>query len=114
MYLDESSGYQDDASRAHYITQGPEIKDPNNHNCPYCPHEAESASGLKTHLMSHGSDRPYTCPHCPKAFRRQGHLTEHLRIHTGERPYACTLCPYRATKVHLLKRHVLRIHRVDA
>ncbi|XP_073415823.1 uncharacterized protein [Dendrobates tinctorius] len=95
---------------------------PSPHKCSVCQETYKSASELRRHLKSHGSEeeerylccqcsrtfnsntslarhqrthsaeRPFTCPQCGKSFKSSAVLLRHQSVHTGEQPYQCDVC----------------------
>ncbi|XP_066970699.1 zinc finger and BTB domain-containing protein 7A-like isoform X43 [Macrobrachium rosenbergii] len=83
------------------------------HWCPYCPYATSKKIHLKSHLLVHTKERPFSCPYCPASFSQKGNMKTHMRTHTGEKPYACTKCDYRAIQLYSLQCHMLRHHSSD-
>ncbi|XP_064092761.1 zinc finger and BTB domain-containing protein 7A-like isoform X18 [Macrobrachium nipponense] len=83
------------------------------HHCPYCPYATAKKIHMKSHLLVHTKERPFSCPYCQASFSQKGNMKTHMRTHTGEKPYACTKCDYRAIQLYSLQCHILRHHSSD-
>jgi hypothetical protein len=74
--------------------------------CPFCPQSYTRSHNLKSHLLTHSQERPYTCPTCSSKFRRLHDLKRHLKLHTGEKPHVCEKCGRRFARGDALVRHL--------
>uniref|UniRef100_A0A672YHN3 C2H2-type domain-containing protein n=1 Tax=Sphaeramia orbicularis TaxID=375764 RepID=A0A672YHN3_9TELE len=70
------------------------------YHCPVCSKTLYWKSSLKTHMMSHTGEKPFTCSLCHKSFRDRRNFRRHMRIHTGERPFSCVICQKRFKQKH--------------
>lgn len=77
--------------------------------CPFCPQSYTRSHNLKSHLLTHSQERPYTCPTCSSKFRRLHDLKRHLKLHTGEKPHVCDKCGRRFARGDALVRHLKTI-----
>lgn len=54
---------------------------------------------------------PYPCPHCRKEFQKQYALRSHLISHSTERPFTCQECNKKFARKHDLHRHLKTLHK---
>ncbi|MCJ1276798.1 hypothetical protein MMC21_004605 [Puttea exsequens] len=60
---------------------------------------------LKSHLLTHSHEKPYSCDTCDARFRRLHDLKRHTKLHTGERPHVCPRCDRSFARGDALARH---------
>ena len=75
------------------------------HKCHYCDTEFTRQHNLKSHLLTHSQEKPFTCDQCNAKFRRLHDLKRHAKLHTGERPHICHKCGRRFARGDALARH---------
>ena len=74
--------------------------------CPHCTKRFVNQLRLKTHLISHSEDRPYTCEICGFNLKTKIQLIKHHQNrHSDERPLQCRYCPWRCKQVSALVCH---------
>ncbi|XP_038053343.1 oocyte zinc finger protein XlCOF6-like [Patiria miniata] len=62
------------------------------HECPTCQKTFGTAANLKSHLVSHTTDRPFACETCGATFKRRRYLQLHKNIHTQSKIFQCSYC----------------------
>ena len=82
------------------------------HKCEWCQKLFTSNWHLKTHVLIHTGQKPFSCSECGWAFSQLGNLRAHERTHSGEKPYPCRRCTRKFTRPNLLKQHLEKIHGV--
>lgn len=60
--------------------------------CKICGRSYNTWGKLKTHSVTHSTERPYQCHFCKKTFKRNQDLKFHINQHTGAKPYKCPFC----------------------
>ncbi|CAH1393627.1 unnamed protein product [Nezara viridula] len=60
--------------------------------CDVCGKSFTRPSSLKTHMVIHSDDKPFTCDECGKSFKLKLRLQQHKQSHSNFRPYACNIC----------------------
>ncbi|XP_012272964.1 uncharacterized protein LOC105695715 [Orussus abietinus] len=74
--------------------------------CPHCPKRFVNQLRLKTHMISHSEERPYTCEICGFNLKTKIQLIKHHQNrHSDERPLQCRYCPWRCKQVSALVCH---------
>lgn len=61
----------------------------NEFKCEHCSKVYTKRYNLKSHLLTHATDRPYKCNDCGIGFARLSDHTRHMSKHTGEKGYVC-------------------------
>ncbi|XP_063358039.1 zinc finger protein 691-like [Cydia amplana] len=87
------------------------------YTCKVCGRSYNTRSNLKTHSITHSSERPYHCHLCKKSFKRNQDLKFHINQHTGAKPYKCPFCDKSFASSGNCYSHRSRMHpgrRVDA
>ncbi|KAH7065669.1 hypothetical protein BKA63DRAFT_571819 [Paraphoma chrysanthemicola] len=62
---------------------------PTRFQCEHCPRKFSKAYNLRSHLLTHSSDRPFDCSACGKRFARQHDRTRHEKLHVGDKNFQC-------------------------
>ena len=75
------------------------------HKCPYCNTGFDRYHNLRSHLLTHGHEKPYQCDTCEARFRRLHDLKRHTKLHTGEIPHVCPKCGRTFARGDALARH---------
>ncbi|KAJ8964555.1 hypothetical protein NQ314_004856 [Rhamnusium bicolor] len=60
--------------------------------CEVCGQEFNMMKDFKAHLRTHPDYRPYKCKICGKTFSTSTSLVKHMRTHGGEKKHLCTIC----------------------
>ena len=72
------------------------------------------AYNLKTHMLTHGTNRAFHCQHCTSSFKLKHHLCSHIEtVHEGKKPFECTFadCSYASSNKFNVQKHLRNIHR---
>lgn len=59
------------------------------HKCDICGRQFTRAFNLRSHLLSHGTQRPFPCSICGRSFVRHNDCKEHEKRHGGDKPFIC-------------------------
>ncbi|OLY79748.1 Transcriptional regulator CRZ1 [Smittium mucronatum] len=76
------------------------------YTCDICFSSFSRQHNLKSHTLTHSTERPFVCEICSKSFRRQHDLKRHKKLHTGERPHTCSICGRGFARLDALNRHM--------
>ncbi|OMJ28834.1 Transcriptional regulator CRZ1 [Smittium culicis] len=76
------------------------------YSCNICYASFSRQHNLKSHTLTHSTERPFICDICMKSFRRQHDLKRHKKLHTGERPHTCPTCGRGFARLDALNRHM--------
>ncbi|OMJ26165.1 Transcriptional regulator CRZ1 [Smittium culicis] len=76
------------------------------YSCNICFASFSRQHNLKSHTLTHSTERPFICDICSKSFRRQHDLKRHKKLHTGERPHTCPTCGRGFARLDALNRHM--------
>uniref|UniRef100_A0A1I8PFN3 C2H2-type domain-containing protein n=1 Tax=Stomoxys calcitrans TaxID=35570 RepID=A0A1I8PFN3_STOCA len=64
------------------------------YQCQVCGKCLTTAGILKTHMLLHQDDRPYSCDQCGKSFKIKAQYKTHAKFaHSDEKRFKCHLCP---------------------
>ncbi|KAF9185999.1 hypothetical protein BGZ51_002299 [Haplosporangium sp. Z 767] len=75
---------------------------------------AEGVAALEEDDSDPENNRPATCPHCHKEFQSKGLLRSHIVSHSSDRPFVCWECTDKSYKRnHDLLRHRREKHNID-
>ncbi|CAG9762708.1 unnamed protein product [Ceutorhynchus assimilis] len=85
--------------------------DPENINfekfqCNFCQRKFEYNCRLKSHLITHSSERPFECDFCLAKFKRRGELNMHLITHSEKFGFECGTCNRKFIQERNIKRHL--------
>lgn len=75
------------------------------HKCQHCDTEFTRHHNLKSHLLTHSQEKPFSCQECHAKFRRLHDLKRHSKLHTGEKPHLCNKCGRKFARGDALARH---------
>ena len=79
-----------------------------------CAFEAQFASHMHRHGLTHNDNRPYKCgwPGCDYASKQREHLQTHQLKHSDARPFQCGVpgCAFVTKRREHLVRHLKRHH----
>lgn len=83
--------------------------------CEICKKFYKTERCLKVHQLVHSDpkNRRYKCDFCQKGFLSSSKLKQHANIHTNSRPHRCKHCPRDFTNYPNLRKHTIRLHKVD-
>lgn len=78
--------------------------------CNVCDMCFAERAQLKSHHLTHTTERPYKCNQCGRAYKQSTKLKLHQRsVHEGLRPYKCDQCDSTFKECSDLRRH-RRVH----
>ncbi|XP_044731687.1 zinc finger protein 569-like [Chrysoperla carnea] len=80
-----------------------------NHLCNICGYAGRTLAKLRTHLITHSTERPFPCDRCDKTYRSAESLRHHVsHVHLNHRKFQCTFCPQAFHVRKVLMNHVRR------
>lgn len=80
------------------------------YKCDFCGKtEFTSRSRIKTHRLTHTTERNFMCQECGSSFKTMNCLKNHSRLHNNIF-YTCDICPARFKGKHELRCHMDAIH----
>ena len=62
--------------------------------CEICMKILSSKINLRSHMMTHSKNKPYTCVECGNGFTSSNGLAKHKLLHTGMYFCVCLLSPF--------------------
>lgn len=74
--------------------------------CAHCNQTYTRQHNLKSHMLTHSKEKPYSCSQCNVRFRRLHDLKRHNKLHTGEKPHTCERCGRKFARTDALVRHI--------
>lgn len=79
----------------------------NRFKCPQCDKWCADRTKLKTHLVSHQTEKKFSCNLCDQSYKHKNNLDRHVRItHYNEKKYLCHFCDKRFSQHNVLKAHL--------
>nr|CAD7264694.1 unnamed protein product [Timema shepardi] len=75
------------------------------HICEFCGAMYHTSNKLKTHLLKHTGEFPFTCEVCGMRFCAKYRLNNHLVCHVDERPHICSVCGWAFKRLRNLRAH---------
>ncbi|KAA0710190.1 hypothetical protein E1301_Tti016727 [Triplophysa tibetana] len=75
------------------------------HVCKICKKNFVSKVNLRTHMVVHEAEKPWTCKDCGKRFWKSSSLAVHEKSHWPVKPYACSICGKGFNLLKALKKH---------
>lgn len=83
--------------------------------CDECDHVANTKHALKCHIGDvHKGFKKYHCDACLYATNQKSHLDEHKNAIHKKIRYPCDVCNFQSRTVHMLKSHMIKMHRNNA
>ncbi|XP_031351620.1 zinc finger protein 624 [Photinus pyralis] len=76
-------------------------------SCDRCDYRGKTKQQLERHFSMHQDSKKFQCPQCTFSSRLASHLKRHLRLHTGAKPFVCPHCNYCCNNLENLRKHVL-------
>ncbi|XP_054263733.1 oocyte zinc finger protein XlCOF6-like isoform X3 [Macrosteles quadrilineatus] len=80
------------------------------HSCSQCTKRFPTRQSLKSHLLSHSSEKNYKCTNCKKHFKNKSGLTKHIRAIHEHEIFKCSECSRIFHDKSVLKQHILKMH----
>ncbi|VIO99551.1 Uncharacterized protein BM_BM17845 [Brugia malayi] len=77
------------------------------YSCPICKKNFTQSQSMKAHMMIHTGQKPYSCSICKKNFSLPAHMKGHMITHTGEKPYSCPTCKKFFNNFSNMKKHMM-------
>jgi uncharacterized Zn-finger protein len=74
-----------------------------------CPHYSKSCTNsgnLRTHVIVHIRNKPYSCTLCSKSSSLLASLKLRTRMYTGEEPFSCLVCKKSFHWSSVLRKHL--------
>ncbi|XP_066903965.1 zinc finger protein 585A [Halyomorpha halys] len=79
--------------------------------CDQCDYKTERTGSMKSHMVTHSTEKPFHCTLCDYKASRPAVLKKHIMIHhTKEKPYQCVVCEYKTAYPSCLKSHMMTYH----
>lgn len=78
--------------------------------CHVCDKEFFDNLSLKSHMLTHESQKRFKCDVCAQGFRWKNNLKDHILAHMGVKKYACKVCGKAFVQKSSLKQHSARNH----
>ncbi|KAI8833908.1 hypothetical protein BC829DRAFT_348280, partial [Chytridium lagenaria] len=71
---------------------------------PFCTKSFSRSYNLKSHLVSHSTNRTFSCGVCARTFLRKHDMLRHEKLHEGKKA-CCAGCGKQFARHDGLKRH---------
>ncbi|KAL0274937.1 UNVERIFIED_CONTAM: hypothetical protein PYX00_002953 [Menopon gallinae] len=78
--------------------------------CSQCSKICNSSASLRSHMVKHSEERPYSCVTCRKSFKTKTHLKNHSLQHSGASNYKCPFCSRMFVNMSNYYTHRKRMH----
>ena len=78
--------------------------------CPKCDIRFRDVSKLKTHMLTHFTEKSYQCKVCMRAFGSTAGLKRHIAVHEKSNAWKCRKCKKEFPSQKELELHTTRIH----
>ncbi|KAG0229840.1 hypothetical protein BGX31_006055 [Mortierella sp. GBA43] len=94
--------------RSHSSTDGMIKKPKARYVCHYpnCHRTFSRPFNLKSHGLTHETQRPHACDQCPKTFARVHDRDRHMKGHLTEKAHSCIVCQGRFARQDAVTRHL--------